>query len=170
VDEFTGRLQPGRRWSRLASAHRGQGKREHPAESRTYASITYQNFFRMYPKLSGMTGTAATFRRGIFQGLRLRGIQRAYQQASYPPRQNDQIFRTEAGKFRDALRISAGSVKKLVLLRSKRCAIKRPLTSFRDTLFTVRIDALRCRPGAEDWSFSCRADSCLVVRHRLYSL
>ena len=61
VDENTGRLMPGRRWSDgLHQAIEAKEKLEIQPESQTYASITYQNYFRMYKKLSGMTGTAAT--------------------------------------------------------------------------------------------------------------
>src|SRR3989344_2913611 len=61
VDAFTGRLQPGRRWSEgLHQAIEAKEGVKVEAESRTYASITYQNYFRMYNKLSGMTGTALT--------------------------------------------------------------------------------------------------------------
>ena len=59
VDEFTGRLQPGRQWSEgLHQAIEAKENVEIHRENRTYASITFQNFFRMYGKLSGMTGTA----------------------------------------------------------------------------------------------------------------
>jgi len=61
VDEFTGRLMPGRRWSdglhQAVEAKEGIAVR---AENQTLASVTFQNFFRMYEKLSGMTGTADT--------------------------------------------------------------------------------------------------------------
>jgi preprotein translocase subunit SecA len=61
VDEFTGRLMPGRRWSdglhQAVEAKEGTRVRE---ENVTYATITLQNYFRMYPKLAGMTGTALT--------------------------------------------------------------------------------------------------------------
>jgi preprotein translocase subunit SecA len=61
VDENTGRLMPGRRWSDgLHQAIEAKEKVEIQPESQTYASITYQNYFRMYNKLSGMTGTAET--------------------------------------------------------------------------------------------------------------
>ena len=61
VDENTGRLMPGRRWSDgLHQAIEAKEKVEVQPESQTYASITYQNYFRMYQKLSGMTGTAET--------------------------------------------------------------------------------------------------------------
>ncbi len=61
VDEFTGRLMPGRRWSdgmhQAVEAKEGVPIR---SENQTLASVTFQNFFRMYPKLAGMTGTADT--------------------------------------------------------------------------------------------------------------
>jgi preprotein translocase subunit SecA len=61
VDEFTGRMMPGRRWSdglhQAVEAKEGLRIRE---ESQTYATITLQHYFKLYPKLAGMTGTAAT--------------------------------------------------------------------------------------------------------------
>ncbi len=61
VDEFTGRLMHGRRWSDgLHQAVEAKEKLNVEQESQTYATITFQNLFRMYDKLSGMTGTAAT--------------------------------------------------------------------------------------------------------------
>ena len=61
VDEFTGRLMPGRRWSDgLHQAIEAKEGVEIQDETQTLASITFQNLFRLYPKLSGMTGTAMT--------------------------------------------------------------------------------------------------------------
>ena len=61
VDEFTGRLMPGRRWSDgLHQAVEAKEKVNVQRESQVYATITFQNLFRMYEKLAGMTGTAAT--------------------------------------------------------------------------------------------------------------
>ena len=61
VDEFTGRMMPGRRWSEgLHQAIEAKEDVSVQKESRTLASITFQNYFRMYKKLSGMTGTALT--------------------------------------------------------------------------------------------------------------
>ncbi|MQF65424.1 preprotein translocase subunit SecA, partial [SAR202 cluster bacterium AC-409-J13_OGT_754m] len=61
VDEFTGRLQPGRRWSDgLHQAIEAKEGLKIQQESVTYATITLQNYFRMYSKMAGMTGTAAT--------------------------------------------------------------------------------------------------------------
>ena len=61
VDEFTGRVMPGRRWS--DGQHQAIEAKESlavQAETQTLASITYQNFFLLYPRLAGMTGTAKT--------------------------------------------------------------------------------------------------------------
>ena len=61
VDEFTGRLMPGRRYSEgLHQAIEAKEKVKIQRESRTLATVTFQNYFRLYKKLSGMTGTAAT--------------------------------------------------------------------------------------------------------------
>ncbi|WP_422513189.1 preprotein translocase subunit SecA [Sphingomonas sp. 3-13AW] len=61
IDEFTGRMMPGRRWADgLHQAVEAKEGVEIQAENQTLASVTYQNYFRMYPKLGGMTGTAAT--------------------------------------------------------------------------------------------------------------
>ncbi len=61
VDEFTGRLMPGRRWSNgLHQAIEAKEGVEVNAENQTLATVTFQNFFRMYAKLAGMTGTAET--------------------------------------------------------------------------------------------------------------
>ena len=61
VDEFTGRLMPGRRWSDgLHQAVEAKEGLRIQQENQTLATITYQNYFRMYKKLAGMTGTAET--------------------------------------------------------------------------------------------------------------
>lgn len=101
VDEFTGRMQPGRRWSdglhQAIEAKEGVGIQQ---ESRTYASITFQNFFRMYPKISGMTGTAATSAEEFYKvyGLEVCIVPTNKQPVRID--QNDQIFQTELGKFK----------------------------------------------------------------------
>ena len=61
VDEFTGRLMPGRRWSDgLHQAVEAKEGLKIQQENQTLATITFQNYFRMYKKLAGMTGTAET--------------------------------------------------------------------------------------------------------------
>ena len=101
VDEFTGRLQPGRRWSEgLHQAVEAKEGVKIQQESRTYASITYQNFFRMYPKLAGMTGTASTSAEEFYKVYALD----VYSVPTNVPAQrqdkNDLIFRTEIGKYK----------------------------------------------------------------------
>ncbi|MEI8327954.1 MAG: preprotein translocase subunit SecA [Candidatus Taylorbacteria bacterium] len=101
VDEFTGRLQPGRRWSE--GLHQAIEAKEGVAiqqESRTYASITFQNFFRMYPKLSGMTGTAATSSEEFYKVYGLEVYSIPTNVSAVRLDQNDQIFRTEIGKYK----------------------------------------------------------------------
>lgn len=101
VDEFTGRLQPGRRWSEgLHQAIEAKEGVKIQQESRTYASITFQNFFRMYPKLSGMTGTALTSSEEFFKvyGLEVYTVPTNVKAVRID--HNDQIFRTEIGKFK----------------------------------------------------------------------
>ena len=101
VDEFTGRLQPGRRWSeglhQAIEAKEGVRIKE---ESRTFASITYQNYFRMYKKLSGMTGTAATSKEEFFKVYGLDVFSIPTNQPVARLDRNDLIFQTEAGKMK----------------------------------------------------------------------
>jgi preprotein translocase subunit SecA len=101
VDEFTGRMQPGRRWSE--GLHQAIEAKEGVAiqkESRTFASITFQNYFRLYKKLSGMTGTAATSSEEFYKVYGLDTIivptNRVINRADH----NDLIFQTEIGKFK----------------------------------------------------------------------
>ncbi|HEY0908372.1 MAG TPA: preprotein translocase subunit SecA [Candidatus Paceibacterota bacterium] len=101
VDEFTGRLQPGRRWSEgLHQAVEAKEGATIQKESRTFASITYQNFFRLYKKLSGMTGTALTSREEFFKVYHLNTIAIPTNREVARIDRNDQIFQTEVGKFK----------------------------------------------------------------------
>jgi preprotein translocase subunit SecA len=100
VDEFTGRMQPGRRWS--DGLHQAVEAKEGVTiqrESRTYASITYQNYFRMYEKLGGMTGTALTSQEEFYTVYKLDVVpvptHRSIERTDY----NDLIFQNEKGKF-----------------------------------------------------------------------
>ncbi len=101
VDEFTGRLQPGRRWS--DGLHQAIEAKEGVAvqkESRTYASITYQNYFRLYEKLSGMTGTAKTSAEEFYKVYGLDVVEIPTNRSVVRKDNNDLIFQTEAGKFK----------------------------------------------------------------------
>ena len=101
VDAFTGRLQPGRRWSeglhQAIEAKEGVGIKE---ESRTYASITFQNYFRMYQKLSGMTGTAATSKEEFYKVYGLETFVIPTHMPIARVDHGDQIFQTQAGKMK----------------------------------------------------------------------
>lgn len=100
VDEFTGRLQPGRRWSEgLHQAIEAKEGVRVQRESRTAASITFQNYFRLYKKLSGMTGTASTSKEEFFKVYSLDAIEVPTHRPIARKDKNDQIFQTEKGKF-----------------------------------------------------------------------
>lgn len=105
VDEFTGRLQPGRRWS--DGLHQAIEAKENVTiqkESRTYASVTYQNYFRMYEKLSGMTGTALTSAEEFYTVYGLEVVPVPPNRVVKRVDHNDQIFQTERGKFQAVIR------------------------------------------------------------------
>jgi preprotein translocase subunit SecA len=100
VDEFTGRLQPGRRWSEgLHQAVEAKEGVPVQRESKTYASITYQNFFRQYEKLAGMTGTALTSQEEFYTVYKLEVIPVPTNKPTKRKDHNDLIYPTEAGKF-----------------------------------------------------------------------
>ncbi len=105
VDEFTGRMQPGRRWSDgLHQAVEAKEGVKIQQESRTYASITYQNYFRMYEKLSGMTGTALTSAEEFYTVYGLDVVPVPTHRPVVRVDQNDLIFQTEKGKFAAIIR------------------------------------------------------------------
>lgn len=100
VDEFTGRMQPGRRWSDgLHQAVEAKEGVKVQQESRTYASVTYQNYFRMYDKLAGMTGTALTSQEEFFTVYGLDVVPVPTNKDVARIDRNDLIFQTEKGKF-----------------------------------------------------------------------
>jgi len=101
VDEATGHMQPGRRWSE--GLHQAIEAKENVAvqkESRTYASITYQNYFRLYDKLAGMTGTAKTSSEEFFKVYGLEVVEIPTNRPVSRIDHNDLIFQTETGKFK----------------------------------------------------------------------
>jgi preprotein translocase subunit SecA len=101
VDEFTGRLQPGRRWSEgLHQAIEAKEGVVVQKESRTYASITYQNYFRLYDKLSGMTGTAKTSSEEFYKVYALDVLEIPTNRTVVRKDNHDLIFQTETGKFK----------------------------------------------------------------------
>lgn len=100
VDEFTGRLQPGRRWSeglhQAVEAKEGVLVRE---ETRTFASVTFQNLFRMYEKLAGMTGTALSSEEEFYTVYELEVIVIPTNKPIARKDHQDLIFQTAAGKY-----------------------------------------------------------------------
>jgi preprotein translocase subunit SecA len=100
VDEFTGRLQPGRRWSEgLHQAIEAKEGVKIQKESRTFASITFQNYFRLYKKLSGMTGTALTSEEEFYKVYHIETYSIPTNKEIKRVDKNDLIFQTEHGKF-----------------------------------------------------------------------
>ena len=103
VDEFTGRLMPGRRWSdglhQAVEAHEGV---KIERETQTLASITFQNFFRMYKKLSGMTGTADTEAAEFSKIYNLDVTVVPTNKPMIRVENPDVVYRTEEEKFRNA--------------------------------------------------------------------
>ncbi len=100
VDEHTGRTMPGRRWSEgLHQAVEAKEGVKIQNENQTLASITFQNFFRLYEKLSGMTGTADT---EAFEFQSIYGLETVVIPTNKPMVRNDMpdvVYRTEADKF-----------------------------------------------------------------------
>ncbi|MDB4979130.1 MAG: hypothetical protein JWM56_1316 [Candidatus Peribacteria bacterium] len=101
VDEFTGRLMPGRRYGHgLHQAIEAKEKVEVQRESRTLATITFQNYFRLYEKLAGMTGTAKTEEEEFESIYKLRTIVIPTNQPMIRNDMSDAIYRTIDAKFR----------------------------------------------------------------------
>ncbi|HUT21790.1 MAG TPA: preprotein translocase subunit SecA [Candidatus Bipolaricaulota bacterium] len=101
IDEFTGRLMEGRRYSEgLHQAIEAKEGVEVRKESRTLATITFQNYFRMYEKLSGMTGTAETEAEEFGKIYKLDVLSIPTNKKMIRQDDPDRIFATEAGKFK----------------------------------------------------------------------
>ncbi len=99
IDEFTGRMMPGRRYS--DGLHQALEAKEHVAiqpENRTLASITFQNYFRLYAKLAGMTGTAATEAEEFMDIYRLDVAEVPTNLPVTRDDQHDEVYRTLAEK------------------------------------------------------------------------
>lgn len=101
VDEFTGRILPGRRWSDgLHQAVEAKEGVKVESENQTLASITFQNFFRMYNKLSGMTGTADTEAAEFDNIYKLEVVVIPTNKTTQRKDLNDVIYKTENAKFK----------------------------------------------------------------------
>jgi len=100
IDEFTGRILDGRRWSeglhQAVEAKEGVSVQE---ENQTLATITYQNYFRLYDKLSGMTGTALTEATEFMKIYELPVVQVPTNMDMVRADRNDQVYKTKEGKW-----------------------------------------------------------------------
>ena len=106
VDEFTGRLMPGRRYGHgLHQAIEAKEAVEVQRESRTLATITFQNYFRLYEKLAGMTGTAKTEEEEFEQIYRLRTFVIPTHRQMVRIDKADAIYRTVEAKFKAVAKI-----------------------------------------------------------------
>jgi preprotein translocase subunit SecA len=100
IDEFTGRMMPGRRYSE--GLHQALEAKEHQPvqpENQTLASITFQNYFRMYEKLAGMTGTAATEADELFDIYKLEVVEIPTNVAVARLDEDDEVYRTQNEKY-----------------------------------------------------------------------
>ncbi len=105
VDEFTGRLMPGRRYSHgLHQAIEAKERVEVQRESRTLATITFQNYFRLFPKLAGMTGTAKTEEEEFESIYKLKVVVIPTHRPVTRQDHTDAIYRTVEHKFRAVVR------------------------------------------------------------------
>src|SRR6059036_375893 len=105
VDEFTGRLMPGRRWSDgLHQAIEAKENAEIQSENQTLASITFQNYFRMYRKLAGMTGTADTEAYEFQQIYGLETVVIPTHMDMIREDRQDQVYRTAKEKYHAVIR------------------------------------------------------------------
>lgn len=101
VDEFTGRLLPGRRYNEgLHQAIEAKEGVEVQQESMTLATISFQNYFRLYEKLAGMTGTAMTESEEFHQIYKLEVVEIPSNRKVVRDDKQDRIYRTESGKFK----------------------------------------------------------------------
>jgi preprotein translocase subunit SecA len=100
IDEFTGRMMPGRRYSE--GLHQALEAKEHvqvQPENQTLASITFQNYFRMYEKLAGMTGTAATEADELFDIYKLEVVEIPTNLQVARLDEDDEVYRTQGEKY-----------------------------------------------------------------------
>ena len=100
IDEFTGRMMDGRRWSNglHQAVEAKEGVRIKP-ENQTLATITFQNYYRMYPKISGMTGTAATEAQEFFDIYKLNVVEIPTNVPVQRIDENDEFYKNTADKF-----------------------------------------------------------------------
>ncbi len=113
VDEFTGRVMPGRRWSDgLHQAIEAKENVKIERENQTLATITFQNYFRMYKKLAGMTGTAETEAAEFEKTYKLEVVVIPTNRQMVRKEFQDIVYRTEEEKFRNAAKEIKGLYEK----------------------------------------------------------
>jgi|TARA_R100000501_G_scaffold17919_4_gene35086 preprotein translocase subunit SecA len=101
IDEFTGRMMEGRRWSDgLHQAVEAKENVDIKPENQTLATVTFQNFFRMYPKLAGMTGTAATEAAEFYEIYKLNTVEIPTNVPVARQDYDDQFFKNAGDKFK----------------------------------------------------------------------
>ncbi|WP_135468818.1 preprotein translocase subunit SecA [Crenalkalicoccus roseus] len=106
IDEFTGRMMEGRRYS--DGLHQALEAKEHVTvqpENQTLASITFQNYFRLYPKLAGMTGTAATEADEFAEIYKLEVVEIPTNVPVARKDEDDEVYRTAAEKYEAVIRL-----------------------------------------------------------------
>src|SRR6478672_9183628 len=109
IDEFTGRILDGRRWSEgLHQAVEAKERVSIQEENQTLATITYQNFFRLYDKLAGMTGTALTEATEFMKIYELPVVQVPTNEQMIRDDRNDQVYKTKDGKWHAVLKEITG--------------------------------------------------------------
>jgi preprotein translocase subunit SecA len=119
IDEFTGRIMDGRRYSDgLHQAIEAKEGVQIQNENQTLASITFQNYFRLYEKLSGMTGTAMTEAEEFYEIYKLDVVELPTNRPMIRKDFNDKIFRTEKEKFNAIIKqiVEANEKKQPVLI------------------------------------------------------
>ena len=110
VDEFTGRMMHGRRYSdglhqALEAKEVANGERVHvEEETRTYATVTFQNYFRMYQKLAGMTGTAVTEAEEFHKIYKLEVVEIPTNMPMRRQDSIDKIYKNEEAKFNQVVK------------------------------------------------------------------
>jgi preprotein translocase subunit SecA len=108
IDEFTGRMMDGRRWSNgLHQAVEAKEGVQIEPENQTMASITFQNYFRMYPKLSGMTGTAATEAAEFFDIYKMNVVTIPTNVAVRRDDEEDEFYKNTTDKFQAIAKLIA---------------------------------------------------------------
>lgn len=164
VDEFTGRLMYGRRYSEgLHQAIEAKERVKVQRESVTYATITIQNYFRMYEKLGGMTGTAMTEAEEFYKIYKLEVTEIPTNRPNVRQDLSDLIYKTEDGKFRAVVRdikefhdkgvpvlVGTVSIEKSVMLKDmlKRQGIDCKVLNAKEHTREAEIIELAGEPGA----------------------